>query len=135
MSIPLNSDANVAALAGGAAARGALALKVALPAVSSVPAVPSVPSVAQKPVTKAEPLYDPDQLRKNMHEAVENLNRQVERNGRGLNFSFDDRLHRPVITVRNTATGEIVRQIPNEVIVRVAHSIEDLKGLLLDQTS
>ena len=128
MSIPLNSDANVAALAGGAATRGAPALKVA------VPAVPAVPAVAQKPVTKAEPLYDPDQLRKNMHEAVENLNRQVERNGRGLNFSFDDRLHRPVITVRNTATGEIVRQIPNEVIVRVAHSIEDLKGLLLDQT-
>ena len=126
MSIPLNSDANVAALAGGAGARGAPALKVA---------VPAVPTVAQKPVTQAEPLYDPDQLRKNLHEAVENLNRQVERNGRGLNFSFDDRLHRPVITVRNTATGEIVRQIPNEVIVRVAHSIEDLKGLLLDQTS
>jgi flagellar protein FlaG len=96
--------------------------------------VPAVPAVAQKPVTKAEPLYDPDQLRKNLHEAVENLNKQVERNGRGLNFSFDERLHRPVITVRNTATGEIVRQIPNEVIVRVAHSIEDLKGLLLDQT-
>lgn len=126
MSIPLNSDANVAALAGGAAARGAPALKVA---------VPAVPAVAQKPVTKAEPLYDPDQLRKNLHEAVENLNRQVERNGRGLNFSFDDRLHQPIITVRNTDTGEIVRQIPNEVIVRVAHSIEDLKGLLLDQTS
>jgi len=129
MSIPLNSDANVAALAGGAATRGAPALKVA------VPAVPAVPAVAQKPVTKAEPLYDPDQLRKNLHEAVENLNRQVERNGRGLNFSFDDRLHQPIITVRNTDTGEIVRQIPNEVIVRVAHSIEDLKGLLLDQTS
>jgi flagellar protein FlaG len=126
MSIPLNSDVNVAALAGGAAARGAPALKVA---------VPSVPSVAEKSVTKAEPLYDPDQLRKNLHEAVENLNRQVERNGRGLNFSFDDRLHQPIITVRNTDTGEIVRQIPNEVIVRVAHSIEDLKGLLLDQTS
>ena len=128
MSISLNSDANVAALAGDAAARGAPALKV------DVPAVPAVPAVAQKPVTKAEPLYDPDQLRKNLHEAVENLNKQVERNGRGLNFSFDERLHRPVITVRNTATGEIVRQIPNEVIVRVAHSIEDLKGLLLDHT-
>ena len=126
MSIPLNSDANVAALAGGAAARGAPALKVA---------VPSVPSVAEKSVTKAEPLYDPDQLRKNLHEAVENLNKQVERNGRGLNFSFDDRLQQPIITVRNTDTGEIVRQIPNEVIVRVAHSIEDLKGLLLDHTS
>ena len=122
MSIPLNSDANVAALAGGAGARGAPALKVA------VPAVPAVPAVAQKPVTQAESLYDPDQLRKNLHEAVENLNRQVERNGRGLNFSFDDRLHQPIITVRNTDTGEIVRQIPNEVIVRVAHNIEDLKG-------
>ena len=126
MSTSINSDSNVAAPAGGSAASGASLRKLDVPAV--------VPAVAQKPVTKAEPLFDPDQLRKNLKEAVENLNMQVERNGRGLNFSFDERLHQPIITVRNTATGEIVRQIPNEVIVRVAHSIEDLKGLLLDHT-
>jgi len=32
----------------------------------------------------------------------------------------------------NKETGEVVRQIPNEVVIRVANSIEDLKGVLFD---
>jgi flagellar protein FlaG len=86
-----------------------------------------------KPAVEAEPLVDQDQIRENLQSAIEKLNEQVERNGRGLNFAMDERLNRPVITVRNTASGEIVRQIPNEVVIKVAHSIEDIKGLLMDQ--
>ncbi len=43
---------------------------------------------------------------------------------------MDETMNRPVVTVGNTATGEVVRQIPTEVIVKVAHSIEDIKGVL-----
>jgi flagellar protein FlaG len=35
-----------------------------------------------------------------------------------------------VVLVKNADTGEVVRQIPNEVVVRIAHSIEAFKGLL-----
>jgi uncharacterized FlaG/YvyC family protein len=35
--------------------------------------------------------------------------------------------------VRSTATGEIVRTIPNEVVLKVAHEIEKFKGLFADQ--
>ena len=99
----------------------------AAPAVSAAPAVPKAPAI------KVEPLVDPKQMRENLREAIEKLNDQVERNGRGLNFSVDDRLNRPIITVRSTATGEVVRTIPNEVVIKVAHNIEDIKGLLMDQ--
>ena len=102
----------------------------AAPAVSAVPAVPAVPKA---PAIQVEPLVDPKQMRENLQEAIEKLNDQVERNGRGLNFSVDDRLNRPIITVRSTATGEVVRTIPNEVVIKVAHNIEDIKGLLMDQ--
>ena len=122
MSISSNSAADAVVLAQGVTAHGKPAHTVAAPA------------VAQKPVIKAEPLIDPDRIRENLQDAIAKLNQQVERNGRGLNFSLDERLNRPVITVRSTATGEVVRQIPNEVIVKVAHNIEDLKGLLMDQT-
>jgi flagellar protein FlaG len=37
-----------------------------------------------------------------------------------------------VVTVRSAETGEVIRQIPNEVVVRVAHNIERVKGLLLN---
>ena len=77
-------------------------------------------------------MVDPAEMRANLEAAIEKLNQQVERNGRGLNFAIDEKLNRPVITVRSTATGEIVRTIPNEVVIKVAHNIEDIKGLLMD---
>ncbi|MDG1108211.1 MAG: flagellar protein FlaG [Burkholderiaceae bacterium] len=105
----------------------------AVPAVPAVPAAPAVSAVPKAPAIQVEPLVDPKQMRENLQEAIEKLNDQVERNGRGLNFSVDDRLNRPIITVRSTATGEVVRTIPNEVVIKVAHNIEDIKGLLMDQ--
>jgi uncharacterized FlaG/YvyC family protein len=37
--------------------------------------------------------------------------------------------------VSNSITGEVVRQIPNEVVLRIAHSIEEFKGVLHDQAT
>ena len=95
-------------------------------------AVPAVTPVEKVPTVKVEPLVDPDEMRANLEAAIEKLNEQVERNGRGLNFAIDEKLNRPIITVRSTATGEVVRTIPNEVVIKVAHNIEDIKGLLMD---
>ena len=95
-------------------------------------AVPAVTPVEKAPAVKVEPMVDPDEMRANLEAAIEKLNEQVERNGRGLNFAIDEKLNRPIITVRNTATGEVVRTIPNEVVIKVAHNIEDIKGLLMD---
>ena len=107
--------------------------KSAAPVAPAAPAVSAVPAVPKAPAIQVEPLVDPKQMRENLQEAIEKLNDQIERNGRGLNFSVDDRLNRPIITVRSTATGEVVRTIPNEVVIKVAHNIEDIKGLLMDQ--
>ena len=89
--------------------------------------------VAKTPPIK--PLLDEQATRERLEEAVRALNDQMERNGRGLKFSIDEEINRHIITVRNTLTGEVVRQIPTEVAVRVAHSIEQLKGLLSDETA
>jgi uncharacterized FlaG/YvyC family protein len=43
---------------------------------------------------------------------------------------MDVKLGRPIVFVKNMANGDVVRQIPSEVVVRVAHGIEDFKGLL-----
>ena len=99
---------------------------------TSAPAVPAVASVEKAPAVKVEPQVDPEEMRANLEAAIEKLNEQVARNGRGLNFAIDEKLNRPIITVRNTATGEVVRTIPNEVVIKVAHNIEDIKGLLMD---
>ena len=80
------------------------------------------------------PLVDEGELRARLDEAIKALNDQMQSNGRGLKFSIDEAINRHIITVSNTLTGEVVRQIPTEVAVNVAHSIEDIKGLLADET-
>ena len=76
---------------------------------------------------------DQQERLKNLAEAIEKLNNQAAKTARSLDFTIDEKLNRQIITVSNKETGEVVRQIPTEVVLRVAHSIEDIKGLLLDE--
>ena len=82
---------------------------------------------------KVELQFDAEEMQKNLQEAIARINEQMERNGRNLNFSVDEVIDRTIITVKNRESGEVVRQIPSEVLVRVAHNIEDIKGLLLNE--
>ena len=78
--------------------------------------------------------FDEGKARQNLQAAVSALNDQMAATKTGLGFSVDKALDRPVVIVRNTETGEVVRQIPTEVVVRLAHSIDAMKGLLLNAT-
>ena len=82
---------------------------------------------------KAEVQIDPEVMRKNLEEAIDRINKMVSDGGRALHFSFDDKMGTPVILVKNRESGEVIRQIPNEVVIKVAHSIDDLKGMLHNQ--
>lgn len=84
---------------------------------------------------KAEIRYDPAEMRRNLEEAVARLNEQMKQSARNLNFSIDELAKRTVITVKNTETGEVVRQIPNEAVLNVAHNLERLKGMLHNATT
>jgi len=92
--------------------------------------VPEVPKVlAPKPVAIH---FDPNESRQSIQEAVSILNQQVKQTNRGLGFRMDEILNAPVVTVVSESTGEVVRQIPNEVVVRVAHNIEKMKGFFFN---
>lgn len=85
-----------------------------------------------KPVAEAKP--DPQEVRRTLEEATEHLNQQMRRNSRDLSFSVDDVANKVVVTVKNRE-GEVVRQIPNEAALRVAHNLDNMKGLLQDGKS
>ena len=74
--------------------------------------------------------YDADQMRRNLQDAIKRLNEQVQSQQQNLNFRLDETANRFVITVKNISTGEVIRQIPDDVVLKLAHSIENLKGLL-----
>ncbi|WP_293752704.1 flagellar protein FlaG [Limnohabitans sp. Rim8] len=90
------------------------------------------PPVEKKPVVENKP--DPQEVRRTLQEASEQLNKQMAKNGRDLNFSLDDVANQLVVTVKNQA-GEVIRQIPSEVALRVAHNLENMKGLMQDEKS
>jgi len=95
---------------------------------SSAIQIPDTPKVqAPKPVAIK---FDASEVRQNLQEAVSMLNQQMSSTKRGLGFQVDEAVGGPVVTVRSADSGEVIRQIPNEVVVRVAHNIEKIKGLL-----
>ena len=120
-------------IAPGGAGVAATRLTTPAPASSQAPGstaiqIPETPKVqAPKPVAIK---FDATEVRQNLQEAVSMLNRQMSSTKRGLGFQVDEAVGGPVVTVRSAESGEVVRQIPNEVVVRVAHSIEKVKGLL-----
>lgn len=73
---------------------------------------------------------DPEQKQKALKEALAQVNKQMADNKQSLGFSHDDSIHGPVIVVTNSQTGEVIRKIPTEEVIRVAHSIDALKGVL-----
>jgi len=74
--------------------------------------------------------FDASEVRQNLQEAVTMLNKQMSSTKRGLGFQVDEAVGGPVVTVRSAESGEVVRQIPNETVVSIAHNIEKIKGLL-----
>ena len=109
-------------------------------------AVPTTPATQQveasraqvaekvKPEVETKPKLDPQESRRNLEETSKQLNEQMRRNSRDLSFSVDDVANKVVLTVKDKE-GEVVRQIPNEVALRVAHNLDNVKGLMQDGKS
>lgn len=92
------------------------------------------PQPVEAPKPAAEPKADPRETRRAMQETSEQLNQQMQRNSRDLSFSVDDVANKIVLTVKNKE-GDVVRQIPNEVALRVAQNLDNVKGLMQDDKS
>ena len=68
-----------------------------------------------------------------LDEIVSHLNVKMEVRTKSLNFSVDEVSNRVMVTVTDKVSGEVVRQVPSEAILKVAHNIEALKGVLFDR--
>jgi flagellar protein FlaG len=109
------------------------------PAANPAGKVPSqegkeMPSVA----IKAAPQV-PEFEQLDLDKAIEELQAFVEGLGRSLSFRQDDTIDRSVITVRDSNTNQIVRQIPSEEVIAISRQIkselaEVRAGLLMDKT-
>jgi flagellar protein FlaG len=108
---------------------------------SLTPRVPSPPSAGAKVATGDEavrivspltPQAVPEDLRAAVKAAAAQIDSYLKSVGREVQFRVDDDTGMTVVTVRATATGDVIRQIPNEEVLQLARSLKSGSGALLD---
>ena len=95
-------------------------------------------AIAEMGASAAERKFEAMQhLEKSMHELKEianRLNEAVASKSINLHFSVDEESKRFVIEVRDSDTGELIRQIPGDTALRTGPSLELMRGVLFDET-
>ena len=74
-----------------------------------------------------------EMIQKRLVEISASLNEDMKIRSKNLNFSIDKDTNRMVVTVADKETGKIIKQIPSEAVLKVAHSMAALKGILYDE--
>ena len=64
--------------------------------------------------------------------AVVEINRALEKIPTTLAFQVDGASKRFVVNVADISTGDIIRQIPGDAVLRIARQLESMKGIIFD---
>ena len=108
----------------------------------SYPAAKQATTVADKPVEKPradalvvapvkdEQKQDSVSERDKLKMAVQEIEKFVQSVKRNLEFSIDEPSGKVIVKVIASDSGEVVRQIPNEEVLRLANSLNDASSLL-----
>ena len=99
---------------------------------SATAPAPEIARPKIEPIARPQIHVDTEGDKKRLDQAIARMNERMQDGGRGLAFKVDPSLNLPVVTVTNQETGEVIRQIPNEVIVQMARSIDENRGNLLN---
>ncbi|AYC32517.1 flagellar biosynthesis protein FlaG [Pseudomonas cavernae] len=75
---------------------------------------------------RAEPKQDAQPV----ESALSSIQDFVQNIQRNLNFTLDDSTGRVVVKVTDTASGEVIRQIPSEEVLKLAESLSEARSLL-----
>jgi flagellar protein FlaG len=100
-------------------------------------ATPVVEKALEKPRTNVRPVADVEDKSKGseteqgkLKAAVQEIEKFVQSVKRNLEFSIDEASGQVVVKVIASESGEVVRQIPNEEVLRLANSLNDASSLL-----
>jgi flagellar protein FlaG len=90
----------------------------------------AVNPAATQPINVAQSVQRTQEV---VQKAAEQLQTFVQSMGRELSFSVDPATGFHVVTVVNPSTGEIVRQLPSEELIKLAQGMNNLKSVLVSQ--
>lgn len=89
---------------------------------------PQAPDVAAKPaVAVPEAEIKPDvhsDITQRVQAAVEQMNEYIQSTQRDLHFSYDAEAGETVVKVLDRVTRDVIRQIPDEIFLKLSQSID-----------
>ncbi len=68
----------------------------------------------------------------NLDDLIEQANQIAYASNKEIDFRLDEEGEPPVIVVTDKETGEVIRQIPSEEMVRLNDKMEDFVGLIFN---
>ena len=97
-------------------------------AAQKAPAGERVPAVEMaKPEPRVEkPVHAPDAARA----VAQQIEAYLRSNNRALEFTVDADTGRTIVSVRDKETGELIRQIPGDEVLRIAQAMKELTSLV-----
>ncbi|MDQ2077347.1 flagellar protein FlaG [Marinimicrobium sp. ABcell2] len=84
--------------------------------------LPPVPAPA-KPSTAVQNKEALENIRESLRSAVAQMNEYVQSTQRDLQFSYDEELSSTVVRVLDRQTKEVIRQIPDEIFLKLARNL------------
>ncbi len=94
------------------------------------------PGASTAPTPRAAPAVAPQvDVRQKMAAVAQQLRDYLRSNGRDLEFRVDADTDAMVITVREAASGEVIRQIPTEEALQMRHHLDEWSGTFLNVTT
>lgn len=67
-----------------------------------------------------------------LEKALEALNDSMKAWATGMRFDMDDEAQRLVVSIVDSETGDVIRTVPSDAVIRVAKMIVQLQGSLVD---
>lgn len=99
----------------------------------AVVAAPSKPSVAVEQVA-AKPVAEQQPSATQLQNVVDSINKAMKQSNKNLEFTVDDSTQKTVFKLKDTATGDVIRQYPTEDMLAISRAIGEIQqGLLLKQ--
>ena len=101
---------------------------------ASMPNVSAAQLAAEVSEEKQQSMGALQSVTESIEEAVEVLNETLSKKLTSAVIRRDEELNRYLVTIKDKNSGEIVREIPDEALLKFARNLEELKGILFDQT-
>lgn len=90
---------------------------------------------AQAEEGKVKSLSTLASVTESIDDAVEVLNQALSLKNTAAIIRRDEELNRYLVTIKDKESGEIVREIPDEALIKFARNLQELRGILFDETT